>query len=178
MRRFVPSILVTLVATAVTVRAQVKPYISTETEYNTECKTCPRSLCPNQIAYGYNDALNVTCWTRGTKIMGDELWLKTEAGCYVTQYDVLEYDGDCESFLPIAALITTNDPYVDTTDLEYCGAASEIQDLTIEDAKLKYKTECRICPELSCDLIAYLKEDTELELTCWYPEGQLIIDDP
>lgn len=160
MHRFVPSILATLVATAVTVRAQVKPYISTETEYNTECKTCPRSLCPNQIAYGYNDALNVTCWTRGTKIMGDELWLKTEAGCYVTQYDVLEYDGDY------------------TTDLEYCGAASEIQDLTIEDAKLKYKTECRICPELSCDLIAYLKEDTELELTCWYPEGQLIIDDP
>jgi hypothetical protein len=28
--------------------------------------------------------------------MGDRLWLKSEAGCYVTQYDALEYDGDCK----------------------------------------------------------------------------------
>jgi hypothetical protein len=40
----------------------------------------------------------VTCWTRGTKIMGDRLWLKSEAGCYITQYDVLEYDGDCKRY--------------------------------------------------------------------------------
>lgn len=66
----------------------------------------------------------------------------------------------------------------DTIDLAYCGPESEEQDLTIEDATTKYKTECRICPELTCDTIAYLKEDTDLELTCWYPEGQVIIDDP
>ena len=77
-------------------RADVKPYIATAAEYNTECKTCPRSLCPNQAVYAGGDTLNATCWTRGTKIMGDRLWLKSEAGCYVTQYDVLEYAGDCE----------------------------------------------------------------------------------
>jgi hypothetical protein len=67
---------------------------------------------------------------------------------------------------------------LDSTDLEYCGRASEVQDITIENATLKYKTECRICPEISCDTVAYLKEDTDLELTCWTPDGQLIIDDP
>lgn len=76
--------------------ADFKPYITTEAEYNTECKTCPRSLCPNVANYGVYDQVNVTCWTRGTKIMGDRLWLQTEGGCYLTQYDVLEYSGDCK----------------------------------------------------------------------------------
>ncbi|KAF1940273.1 hypothetical protein EJ02DRAFT_319176, partial [Clathrospora elynae] len=140
--------------------AQLKPYISTEAEYNTECKTCPRSLCPNQLYYSGEETLNVTCWTRGTKIMGNRLWLQSEVGCYITQYDVLEHNGDY------------------TTDLEYCGPDSEEQDLTIEYATLEYKTECRICPGLNCDTIAYLQYDTEVELTCWSAEGQVIIDDP
>lgn len=113
--------------------------------------------------------------------MGDRLWLKSEAGCYITQYDVLEYDGECErrdicskQTCSISELIVMTDE----TDLAYCGPESEEQHLTIEDAKLKYKTECRICPELNCDVIAYLRENTDVELTCWYPEGQLIIDDP
>jgi hypothetical protein len=66
----------------------------------------------------------------------------------------------------------------DMTDLPYCGSASEEQHLTIEDATLKYKTECKICPEISCDIIAYLPEETDVELTCWVPDGQVIIDDP
>jgi hypothetical protein len=65
-----------------------------------------------------------------------------------------------------------------TDDLEYCGPDSEEQNLTIEDATLKYKTECRICPFVTCEVMAYLREDTDVELTCWVPEGQLIIDDP
>ncbi|KAF2025877.1 hypothetical protein EK21DRAFT_116325 [Setomelanomma holmii] len=92
--------------------------------------------------------------------MGDRLWLKSEAGCYVTQYDAWEYGEGWEN------------------DLAYCGPDSEEQDLTIEDATLKYKTECRSCPQLDCDVIAYLKEDIDVELTCWYPYGQTIIDDP
>jgi hypothetical protein len=75
--------------------ADVKPYITTYAEYNTECKTCPRSLCPNKLAYATSDSLNATCWTRGTRIVDGNLWLKSEAGCYVTQYDVQEYEGDC-----------------------------------------------------------------------------------
>lgn len=96
MRSFTSSFFATVLVTGATVHAAVKPYIETAAEYNTECKTCPRSLCPNKIDYGTDDKLNVTCWTRGTKIMGDNLWLKSEAGCYVTQYDVLEYPGDCK----------------------------------------------------------------------------------
>jgi hypothetical protein len=83
-----------LLATRVT--AEVKPYITAVSEVNTECKTCPRSLCPNKLYYEQGgDEFNVTCWTRGTKIMGDRLWLKSEAGCYVTQYDVYEYEPGC-----------------------------------------------------------------------------------
>lgn len=92
--------------------------------------------------------------------MGDNLWLKSEAGCYITQYDVLEYSGDY------------------TEDLAYCGRASENQHLTLEDATLRWKTECRICPRLSCDTLAYLPEETDVTLTCWTPDGQVIIDDP
>ncbi|KAF2001955.1 hypothetical protein P154DRAFT_544814 [Amniculicola lignicola CBS 123094] len=141
--------------------AAVKPFISSAAEYRTECKTCPRSLCPNKLYYEGNDAMNVTCWTRGTKIMGDNLWLKTGANCYITQYDILEYEGDY------------------TEDLKYCGRASEEQDLTLEDGTLRYKTECRVCPELSCDPVAFLPEETDLTLTCWTNEStQVVIDDP
>lgn len=157
-------------------RAQIKPYITTAAEYWTECKTCPRSLCPNQLYYGLDDSFNATCWTRGTKIMGDRLWLKSQAGCYVTQYDVLEYEGDCMNDICIACSCANQS--LDTTDLAYCGQESEQQSLTIEDATLKYKTECRICPGVNCYTAAYLKEDTDVELTCWYPDGQVIIDDP
>ncbi|KAH7135419.1 hypothetical protein B0J11DRAFT_425979 [Dendryphion nanum] len=142
------------------VKAEIKPYISTAAEYWTECKTCPRSLCTNKLYYSYDETFNATCWTKGTKIVDGNIWLKSEAGCYVTQYDVLEYDGDY------------------TTDLKYCGRASEQRHITEEDATLKYKTECRICPDLTCDVVAYLPEDTDVTLTCWTSEGQMIIDDP
>jgi hypothetical protein len=91
------SILPATLLFAAVVKAELKPYITTEAEYNTECKTCPHSLCPNTLDYTDGDAFNVTCWTRGTKIMGDRLWLKNEAGCYITQYDVIEYLGDCNT---------------------------------------------------------------------------------
>jgi hypothetical protein len=57
----------------------VKPYIGAVAELRTECKTCPRSLCPNQLYYDYEESLNVTCWTHGTKIMGDRLWMLRHA---------------------------------------------------------------------------------------------------
>ncbi|KAF2196630.1 hypothetical protein GQ43DRAFT_467031 [Delitschia confertaspora ATCC 74209] len=137
-----------------------KPYINSTADYSTECKTCPHSLCTNKQYYISGDSLNATCWTRGTKIAGDTLWLRTEAGCYVTQYDIAEYDGDY------------------TAVLEYCGKDSEGEDLTEEDGTLQYKTECRICPDLQCDVVAYLPEETDVTLTCWTDEGQTVIDDP
>ncbi|KAJ4295470.1 hypothetical protein N0V90_007482 [Kalmusia sp. IMI 367209] len=134
-------------------------YIETSAEYNTECKTCPHSLCPNTLYYSTSDPLNATCWTRGTRIVDTSLWLRTSSSCYVTEYDVVDA-GDYTSLLP------------------YCGPGSSDEDLTLEDATLQYKTECRICPQISCDTVAYLMEETDVELTCWTPDGQVIIDDP
>lgn len=142
------------------IRAGTTAAVSTTADYNTECKTCPHSLCPNTLYYSTDDALNVTCWTHGTRIVDTNLWLRSTSDCYVTEYDLADNTTDYTSSLP------------------YCGSDSEDEDLTLEDATTKYKTECRICPELSCDTVAYLKEDTDVELTCWTPEGQVIIDDP
>ncbi|KAF2744716.1 hypothetical protein M011DRAFT_408020 [Sporormia fimetaria CBS 119925] len=141
--------------------AQLKSSIPTAAEYNTECKTCPRSLCPNVHAYYSYDTMNVTCWTQGTKIMGDDLWLRTGENCYVTQYDVLEYPGDY------------------TTDLAYCGRASERweQHVTRQENTIRWRAECRLHPELGSDVVAWLKEETDVVLTCWSEEGQIVIDD-
>lgn len=35
----------------------------------TECKTCPYSQCTNKVAYEYQQALTLTCWTRGDQIV-------------------------------------------------------------------------------------------------------------
>ncbi|KAK7179961.1 hypothetical protein DPSP01_009871 [Paraphaeosphaeria sporulosa] len=134
--------------------------IGTFADVNTECKACPHSLCPNILAYEQGESANVTCWTRGTRIIDTTLWLRSTSDCYVTEYDLNDNITDYTSALP------------------YCGPGSEDEDLTLEDATLKYKTECRICPTISCDTVAYLKEDTDVELTCWTPDGQVIIDDP
>lgn len=149
-----------LIFAPVIAAAAVKPYISAVAEYSTECKTCPYSLCTNKLYYDGGDNLTTTCWTRGSKIVGDNLWLKTDSGCYVTQYDLVEYEGDYRE------------------DLEYCGRASEEEHITEEDATLQYKSECQICPYLGCDIVAYLPEETDVTLTCWTKEGQLVINDP
>ncbi|KAF2659893.1 hypothetical protein K491DRAFT_590251 [Lophiostoma macrostomum CBS 122681] len=152
--------LLPLVLLPIVAFADVKPYITTSAEFNTECKTCPHSLCTNTAVYETNDSFNATCWARGTKIVDGNIWLKSVAGCYVTQYDVLEYSGDY------------------TTDLEYCGKASEVENLTELDATLAYKTECNICPTIDCDNAAYLPEDTDLTLTCWTDQGSPILNNP
>lgn len=40
-----------------------------ESGINTECKTCPYSLCPNQLAFEYNTEIILTCWTYGDNIV-------------------------------------------------------------------------------------------------------------
>ncbi|KAH7396760.1 hypothetical protein DE146DRAFT_49831 [Phaeosphaeria sp. MPI-PUGE-AT-0046c] len=153
------AILVTSLFVAST-HAEIKPYINTTADVRTECKTCPYTLCTNKSFYDYYDPLNVTCWTHGTEVVGDPTWLKTDAGCYVTQYHLTEYPGDY------------------TEDLPYCGSDSEKEFYTVEGNTVKYKTECLNCPELTCGVKAYLSEDTDVELTCWVPDGYVIIDDP
>jgi hypothetical protein len=48
----------------------VKPYINNSLEHgvNTECKTCPYSLCTNVAAYESEDPIKLTCWTHGDVI--------------------------------------------------------------------------------------------------------------
>lgn len=133
--------------------------VATFADVNTECKSCPHSLCPNILAYEQGENANVTCWTRGTRIVDTTLWLRSTSSCYVTEYDLHDNVTDYTSALP------------------YCGSGSGDENLTLEDATLRYKTECRICPTINCDTVAYLKEETEIELTCWTPYGQVIIDD-
>lgn len=41
---------------------------SLESGINTECKTCPYSLCTNQLAITSGD-LTLTCWTYGDNIV-------------------------------------------------------------------------------------------------------------
>jgi hypothetical protein len=65
----------------------------------------------------------------------------------------------------------------DETDLKFCGSASETQHLTKQAAKVKYDTECNICPEIGCDTVSYLKPGTDLTVTCWTDEGDLLIND-
>ena len=152
--------LLSLGLTLSTVRGDAATEILATAETNTECKTCPHSLCSNTLYYSYDEPLNVTCWTRGTRIIDTSLWLRSTSDCYVTEYDLTDNVTDW------------------TSALSYCGENSEDENLTLEDATTKYKTECRICTSISCDTVAYLREDTDLELTCWTPTGQVIIDDP
>lgn len=35
----------------------------------TECKTCPYSLCTNKAAYEYEQDMTLTCWTKGDTIV-------------------------------------------------------------------------------------------------------------
>jgi hypothetical protein len=52
---------------------QAKPYIvnTVERGMNTECKTCPWTLCTNTVYYESEDNVTLTCWTHGTEIAGD-----------------------------------------------------------------------------------------------------------
>jgi hypothetical protein len=60
-------------ALALCVSAQLKPSIinTVEKGVNTECKTCPWTLCTNKEFYEGTDNVTLTCWTHGTEIAGD-----------------------------------------------------------------------------------------------------------
>lgn len=50
-------------STAATVPSTVEDGIQTE------CKTCPYSLCTNVAAYEYGHDMSLSCWTRGDTIV-------------------------------------------------------------------------------------------------------------
>ncbi|KAF2477954.1 uncharacterized protein BDR25DRAFT_308794 [Lindgomyces ingoldianus] len=93
---------------------------------DTECKVCPYELCVNKIYYeaSYYNNITLNCWTEGTPIVNDTTWLKTQDGCYVTQYDLYEYAGDSPHWTTVQGrtryMTECNlGPWIDRTELKY-----------------------------------------------------------
>ena len=70
---FIQSLLATLLVSAATVKGEFKPAINNTLEkgVQTECKTCPFSLCTNKAFYSYSTAVTLACWTSGDSIGND-----------------------------------------------------------------------------------------------------------
>jgi len=150
------------VASVGLVRADFKPAINNTLEkgVETECKTCPYTLCTNKAFYTYSTAVTLVCWTRGTRIANDTTWLKTTDGCYVTQYDLASYNGTYE------------------TDLSFCGSASTEEHLTFDSTTVQFDSECNLCPDNGeCDTVKYLSPGTDLTVTCWTDQGEAVVGD-
>ncbi|KAJ5037244.1 uncharacterized protein L3040_007421 [Drepanopeziza brunnea f. sp. 'multigermtubi'] len=145
------------------VDAAFKPPINNTLEQSveTECKTCPYSLCTNKAFYEYDTQVSLVCWTTGAEIDGDTTWLRTSDDCYVTEYDLMDIS-----------------PVDYQTALSYCGSASEELLLTYDNATVKYDAECNICPDnASCETIKYLRPGTNVTVTCWTADGEAVIGD-
>lgn len=130
-----------------------------ESGIQTECKTCPYSLCTNQLALEYATEMTLTCWTYGDNIVDSNIWLRTTDGCYVTQWDIIEYAGD----------------YTNTPGFPYCGDIP--QTYTTGPSATIYYTECNIIPETveSQDHIKMYKTEVDLTLTCYTDQGESIL---
>ncbi|KAJ4397817.1 hypothetical protein N0V93_002054 [Gnomoniopsis smithogilvyi] len=123
----------------------------------TECKTCPYSLCTNVAAYEYDQSLTLTCWTRGDSIVETNIWYETTDNCYVTEWDII--DGNYTGVLP------------------YCGKIAETY--TQGPSKTVYNTECNIIPEFvgeTADHTKMYKPEVDLTLTCRTSEGEAVLD--
>ncbi|CAN8101229.1 unnamed protein product [Discula destructiva] len=130
-----------------------------ESGIQTECKTCPYSLCTNAAAYEYDHDMSLTCWTRGTTVVDTNVWYHTTDGCYVTEWDIIE--GNYTSVLP------------------YCGKIAETY--TRGPSKTVYNTECNIIPEFvgePGDHTKMYKPEIDLTLTCRTNEGAAVLDNP
>lgn len=157
------------------VSAVVNGTIPSRAMAETECKTCPYNLCPNKA---WDDAnTELTCWTEGSLVgedkysasgivntifwSRDSIWLKTKDNCYVTQWDMVEYSGDCICSVPYWK---RGWPYSDTTDLPYCGRIRE--KWTDVPARTKYVAECYYNTRFDEFIVKRYKYEIDLTLTC------------
>jgi len=92
-------------------------------------------------------------WRSNSHFHPNSTWLKTQDGCYVTQWDIIEYAGDY------------------TTDLPYCGAIPET--ITTGSSRTVYNTECNIIPEFvdDEDHVKMYQPEVDLTLTCYTTAG-------
>ncbi|KAF3764166.1 hypothetical protein M406DRAFT_351611 [Cryphonectria parasitica EP155] len=127
-----------------------------ENGIQTECKTCPYSLCTNVVAYEYSQDMNLTCWTTGDMIVDTNTWYKTTDNCYVTEWDIIEGN------------------YTDV--LASCGEVAETY--TSGPSKTEYNTECNIIPEFVGEIEDHTKmyqPEVDLTLTCYTINGDEVL---
>ncbi|KEZ43274.1 hypothetical protein SAPIO_CDS4710 [Scedosporium apiospermum] len=125
-------------------------------EYRTVCKTCPYTLCPHLEAPWGGDVYSLTCWTYGDRVGDSQLWLKTTTGCYLSEYDLVEYAGDFRE------------------DLASCGQVP--YEVTEQPAQIRYLTECKWGYSTSAESITYYGRDLDLTLLCWAEGGTVYGD--
>lgn len=67
------SLLAILLVSVAIVKGDFKPAINNTLEkgVETECKTCPYSLCTNKAFYTYSTTVTLACWTSGDSIGND-----------------------------------------------------------------------------------------------------------
>uniref|UniRef100_A0A8H7KDY0 Cyanovirin-N domain-containing protein n=1 Tax=Bionectria ochroleuca TaxID=29856 RepID=A0A8H7KDY0_BIOOC len=140
-----------------TLNAQVKEQprqVNGTVEYSTMCKSCPYDLCPNvNIPWG-GDIVTLTCWAEGDNVGDTKLWLKTTENCYISEYDLVEYQGDFR------------------TDLKTCGKVP--LKITKQPAKVRYLSECKWGYSTSDESMKFYGRDLDVTLTCWTEGGEVL----
>ncbi|SPO06058.1 uncharacterized protein DNG_08747 [Cephalotrichum gorgonifer] len=124
-------------------------------EHTSFCRTCPYNICTHTITMGA-DTYQLTCWASGDLVGDTKVWLKTAEGCFVPEYDLVEYEGD----------------YV--AELEFCGDTPLV--VTHEPAIVRYLSECKWGYSTSRESIKYYGRDADITVTCW-AEGEAIMND-
>ncbi|PKS08743.1 hypothetical protein jhhlp_004796 [Lomentospora prolificans] len=138
------------------VKAKQVETVNGTVEYTTFCKTCPYTMCTHLEAPYGGETYSLTCWTYGDKVGDSQLWLKTSNGCYLSEYDLIEYQGDFRE------------------DLANCGTVPKV--ITEQPAKIRYLTECKWGYSTSDESITYYGRDLDLNVLCW-AEGDEIQGD-
>lgn len=99
-------------------------------------------------------------------------WLRTTEGCYVTQWDMIEYSGDCMfTFCAFTNTDFANDLLTpaDTEDLPYCGYIEE--EWTSVPARTKYASDCLYTAGYNEHFMKRFKPEVDLTLTCVTIDG-------
>ncbi|PKS12549.1 hypothetical protein jhhlp_000757 [Lomentospora prolificans] len=123
-------------------------------EYSTFCQKCPYTICTHLEVPSSGTDYDLTCWTYGDLVGDSQLWLKTSTGCYVSEYDLVEYEGEIRE------------------DLAACGPVPK--EITEQPAQVRYLTECKWGYSAGAESVTYYGRDRDLTLLCWAEGGNVI----
>lgn len=116
-------------------------------EYFTNCKKCPYIMCTNPELVYSGTVLPLTCWTYGDLVGDSQLWLKTNTGCFVSEYDLIEHEGDYREEIP--------------------GCGDIPFEITEQPARVRYLSECKESSSTSSESTTYYGRDLDLTVLCW-----------